>query len=403
MMTKSECQNLQTPKKIAWISFIVFDFCNVVSQTQMASEMSRRGHKVYLFAMRSRRRFTPPGSQFNLVLEPLRHVPLVSSSLYIFSALLFLPFYTAKERFDYFIVEPGTSLIGLVLAPFLRLMHAKIVLDIRTTPFETRTDFREQLRGLLFRISVRIARQRFQGITILTRLMKMQVCSEFDLPPSFVGVWTSGVSDSMFNPRSARAADKHLRREFGLEKKFVVFHHGVLGKVRAEGLINTIKAFAILRDRFDDLVLFLLGEGDGVSILERITKENGLTDAVMFHPRVDYVEVPDFIAMSDIAIVPLPNTANWRFQNPLKLLEYLAMEKVVIVTDIPAHREVIGKSQSGIYIQSTDPEEIAVAITLAHDNRDKLGDWGKAGRRIVEDTYTWGRVARNLDEYLSTI
>jgi glycosyltransferase involved in cell wall biosynthesis len=403
MKTVSEDRRSQTAlKKIAWISFIVFDFCNVVSQTQISNEMSRRGYKVYLFAIRSKNRFMLSDSKVNLVLTPLRHVPLISSSLYVFAAVLFLPFYVAKERFDYFIVEPGTSLVGFVLAPLLRLTNSKIVLDIRTTPLKIRNDFREHLHELLFRTSVIAAKRRFQGITILTRLMKMQLCSEFGLSSRFVGVWTSGVFDSVFDPD--KYADRELRKRFGLEDKFVVFHHGALGKARVnEGLVGTIKALAILKNRFNDLTLFVLGDGDGVSILERVTKENGLGESVKQHPRVDYAEVPRFIALSDIAIVPLPDSPNWRFQCPLKLLEYLSMKRVVILTDIPAHREVVGKSPCGIYVSSTDPEEIATAITFAHDNRDRLSDWGETGRKIVEDAYTWGKVAKNFDDFLSSI
>ena len=368
----------------------------------MSNAISKRGYEVYLFAMRSKNRFALSNSEVHLILTPLRHVPIISSSLYAFAFLLFFPFYVAAERFDYVIVEPGTSLVGLVLAPLLHLTNSKVVLDLRTTPLKISDDFRERLHELLFRTSVMIAKRRFQGITILTRLMKMQICSEFGLSSSFVGVWTSGVSGSLFDPD--KYTGRELRKRFGLEHKFIIFHHGVLGKARAsDGLVGTIKALALLKNRLDDLTLFLLGEGDGVSILERITKENGLEDEVIFHSKVDYVEVPGFIAISDVAVVPLVDSPNWRFQCPLKLLEYLAMEKVAIVTDIPAHREVIGKSQSGIYVQSIDPEEIAAAITFAHDNRGKLSDWGKAGRNIVEDAYTWEKVAGNLDEYLSSI
>lgn len=401
MKTTSENRSSQVhQKKIAWISFIVFDFCNVVSQTQMSDAMSKRGHKVYLFAMRSRNRFTLTNSEVHLVLTPLRHVPIISSSLYALALLLFFPFYFVAERFDYVIVEPGTSFVGLVLAPLLHLTNSKVILDLRTTPLKINNGFREHLHELLFRTSVMIAKRRFQGITILTRLMKMQVCSEFGLSSSFVGVWTSGVSGSLFNP--GKCAGRELRKKLDLEHEFIIFHHGVLGKARAnDGLVGTIKAIALLKNRLDDLVLFLLGEGDGVSILERITKEESLQDRVRFHSKVDYVDVPRFIAMSDVAIVPLADSPNWRFQCPLKLLEYLAMEKVVIVTDIPAHREVIGESKSGIYIKSIDPEKIAAAIAFAHNNRDRLGDWGKAGRSIVENAYTWEKVAANFDKYLS--
>jgi len=118
---------------------------------------------------------------------------------------------------------------------------------------------------------------------------------------------------------------------------------------------------------------------------------------------VDYAEVPKYIAMCDVGIVPLPDLPYWRFQCPLKLLEYLAMKKVVIVTDIPAHRAIIGKEKCGIYISSVKPIGIAKSITYAYNNKEKLGKWGEIGRTIIKQEYTWEKVARDLENYLLSI
>lgn len=389
-------------KKIAWLSFIVFDFCNTVSQTQILDQMSKRGHETYLFAMRSKRKFSIPDSNVHLILTPIRHVPLVSSTLYVFAMSLLLPFYVASKKFDYIIVEPGTSIIGLVWQPLLRLTNSRVVLDVRTTPLRFRNDLREHLHEILFRNSIIFAKKRFQGMTILTRLMKAQICYGMDVSPSFVGVWTSGVSGRLFDPRNYDG--RVVREEFGMENKFIILHHGVIRKERIlEGIFGTVKSIALVRDQFNDIVLFLLGGGEGESMLKELIEENHLEGHVFLHTKVDYSEVPRFIAMSDVGIVPLADSPNWRYQCPLKLLEYLAMEKVAIVTDIPAHREIIGKSKSGIYVKSIDPYEIAAAITFAHQNKDRLNDWGRHGRNIVEDRYTWEKVAQNLDEYLLSI
>ena len=74
----------------------------------------------------------------------------------------------------------------------------------------------------------------------------------------------------------------------------------------------------------------------------------------LFTMQVDYEDVPKYISMSDVAIIPLPDMHYWRSQSPLKLLEYLAMTKTVIISDIPAHRAVIGDA-CGIYSPSLHP------------------------------------------------
>jgi glycosyltransferase involved in cell wall biosynthesis len=123
----------------------------------------------------------------------------------------------------------------------------------------------------------------------------------------------------------------------------------------------------------------------------------------MIHGAVNYAEVPAFIGIGDVCISPLPNHPYWRYQCPLKLLEYLAMEKVVIATDIPAHRSVSDAEKCCIYTQSAEPTALAKSIIFAYANRMQLQEWGKAGRLLVEREYTWERVARNLERYLESI
>jgi glycosyltransferase involved in cell wall biosynthesis len=155
--------------------------------------------------------------------------------------------------------------------------------------------------------------------------------------------------------------------------------------------------------RYPDIVFFLLGDGPFASSLRTLVKSEDLEGNVITAKPVDQVEVPKFISMCDIAVVPLPDHPYWRFQSPLKLLEYLAMEKVVVVTDIPAHRAVIGEAKCGIYISSIRPGEIAKAIEYAYLNKNFLKEQGKIGREIVQREYTWEKVAENLENYVLSI
>jgi glycosyltransferase involved in cell wall biosynthesis len=246
-----------------------------------------------------------------------------------------------------------------------------------------------------------IAKKLFNGITVITPMMKDQICSHFNINPHGVGVWTSGVSTALYDPRKFTSESVELKKQLGLSEKFVVFYQGVFSATR--GLTETIKAVSILKPKHADIVLFLLGSGPAVPMLTSLAKKDDLQENVIIHGTVNPVEVPKFISMSDVCISPLPDHPYWRFQCPLKLLEYLAMEKTVIVSDIPAHRFVIKGKKCGIYIQTVEPTEIAKSIEYAYQNRKKLSGWGEAGRAIVENKYTWEKVAADLEDYLLSI
>jgi glycosyltransferase involved in cell wall biosynthesis len=231
--------------------------------------------------------------------------------------------------------------------------------------------------------------------------MKEEVCKKFDIDSKFVGTWSSGVSTTLFNPDSYIHESEELKRKLGLTKKFVVFYHGAFTTNR--GLRETIEAMRIVKRNSPDVILFLLGTGSVANNLKNLIRVNSLQDNVVIHSPVDYADVPKYIAMSDVGIVPLPNHPYWKHQCPLNLLEYLAMGKTVIATDIPANRLVIREQKCGIYISSVKSTEIEKAIEYAYHNKEKLTHWGATGRAIIEKNYTWEKVATNFGNYLLSI
>jgi len=236
---------------------------------------------------------------------------------------------------------------------------------------------------------------------MITHLMREEVCRRFSIDPERVGVWSSGVSTKLFNPDDHTPESVHLRKRLGLNEKFVVCYHGVFSANR--GLAETIEAMSIVKKVSYNVIFLLLGTGPSVRSLRNLIKSKGLQDTVIIHSSVEHEEVPKYIAVCNVGIVPLPDHPYWRTQSPLKLLEYLAMKKVVIVTSIPAHRAVVQNDVCGIYISSINPVEIAESIIYAYNNREKLEAWGASGRKLVEEEYTWEKIAENLESYLLSI
>ena len=240
-----------------------------------------------------------------------------------------------------------------------------------------------------------------KGITIITHFMQKEVTERYGLDLEKVGIWSSGVSLAKFNPESFNLEKVNLRKQLGLTGKFIILYHGVFSSNR--GLIETIEAMSLINKKNTNIIFLLLGTGPFEQKLKTIIKEKKLQGTVIFHDPVDSAMVPKYIAMCDVGIVPLPDHPYWRSQSPLKLLEYLAMKKVVILTSISAHRLVIGKQLCGLYISEFNPIKIAESILYAFVNREKIEEWGKCGRKIVEKDYTWEKIATNFENYLFSI
>jgi glycosyltransferase involved in cell wall biosynthesis len=314
--------------------------------------------------------------------------------------LFLLPLYITRIRPDFIVIEPNEHLLSFLpthlLYPFKRF---KTVLDIRSVPVSRDTEgSRGFLKTFFFDTCVCLAKKRFDGITIITYSMKNEICKTFHIDPNRVGVWSSGASPTIFNVETHIREASKLRRELGLSGKFIVLYHGVLAPNR--GLGETVEAVSTIGKENPSIVFFLLGNGAMSLGLKAMVQERMVQENVIIHDGVDYADVPKYIAMCDVGIVPLPDLPYWRHQCPLNLLEYLAMKKPVIVSDIPANREIVENGKFGIYVSSTKPAEIAKGIIYAYRNREELKKYGEAAREVVTEKYNWDKVAQSLERYL---
>ena len=399
-MTLNQKEAHLKTKKIVWIGNIPDYYLAKMAKIEILVALAKQDHSISLITPNPSVRHRTKDSRIEAISIPLKSLRVISQMMFDVVLFFFLPIYILTSRPDFIITTTDGTIFGFLPTVLFKKLGFKLVLDIRSTPV-TRAGSRGFIRNLCFNASVSIAKKRFDGITIITSLMKKEVCKRFAIEPSKVGVWTEGVSTELFKSERYAHERKMLSESLGLSDSFVVLYHGAFSPMR--GIIECVKAMSIVKQSRSTIVLFLLGTGPMVNELRTLLQGEKVQDNVILHGAVNYEDVPKYIAMSDVGIVPLPNIPFWRYQCPLKLLEYLAMKKVVIITDIPAHRNIVRNKECGIYISSTNPEEIAKAIIHAYENRDKLEKCGASGREIVINDYRWEKVAKDLESYLLSL
>ena len=360
------------------------------------SYLSREGIQTFLVAADFQKRQYEKEKNLHLVSIPLKYIQIVSPVLYGLALFLFLPFYILKIRPDFIILDPTTTL-SLIWKPFLsKLVHFKVVLDIRSTPVSRRMQ-------IYFNQAIWIAKTMFDGMTVVTPMMKEEICRIFSLRSDWVAVLPNGISDDFLESFKKERHASSLREKLGLSDKFVIIYHG---SFRLHGgLLESVEAVGLIKNDHPDIVLFLLGAGSPqtLSVLRKAIERNDVQNNVILHGPVNFHSVPDYISMSDVGLVPLPNIPIWRYQQPLKLLEYMAMGKTIIATDSPAHRYVAGENSNVVHVRNLNPNELAKAMVYAYENREKLKDWGRAGQQVIAEKYVWKKVNDDLISYLKRI
>jgi glycosyltransferase involved in cell wall biosynthesis len=397
----TEKSHVSKKRSLLWASYTLLDrSLNKAALIDILKGLSSLGYETSLIALYSNTKAQSEKPPTRTILVPLRSFPFLQPVMYTGVLSVLLPLKILLYNPDFVILEPDVHVMsaftGLLVS---KIKKTKFILDIRSIPVET-AGFRGFMQKFWFSISVSIAKKFFNGITIITPMMRDEICNQFNIDKSSVGVWTTGVSSSIFDAKNFKNTSE-LRKNLGLTGKFIVFYHGVFSPSR--GLQETVETIKIIRTKYPDIVFFLLGAGTATGALKSLVHEYGLEDNVIIHNPVEHTAVPEFIAMSDVCIIPLPLNNFWRFQCPLKLLEYLSMEKVVIASDLPAHRIVMGDKKCGIYVSSVVPTELAKCIEYAYKNQDQLKEWGKSGLQIIKDRYDWEKVAQDLERYLLTL
>jgi len=404
LIINTESDKLRTNvknKTLIWVSFLILDKAlHKTSRIEILENLSKRGYKVYLIAVRSKRKHINKYKNVNIITIPIRHIPIISRMIFAGVILFILPYYIFLLNPDYIVTEPGPWIFGFIYFPILyHFRNFKIILDIRSHPVAV-FGFKGYIQNFFFNISVFFSKQFFNGITIITSSMKMYICNKFNINSTFIGVWTSGVSLNLFDPKKHLEESKYLRQKFGFNNKFIIIYHGNVGKNR--GIIEWIKSIKLINENID-LVYFILGEGNILYKIKHYVEKHGFQNRVFIHNPVDYENVPKYIAMSNIGIIPLPDLPDWKYQCPLKLLEYLSMQKAVILTDIESHREIVNNNKCAIFIKTINEEEIAKAITYAYEHKMYLDKISINGRIIVKEKYAWEKIAKNFDDYMSNL
>ena len=142
------------------------------------------------------------------------------------------------------------------------------------------------------------------------------------------------------------------------------------------------------------LKLFILGTGDLMAELIDLRNKLKLQKIVTLHEWIPYRDIPKFISIADICILPAHQNKIMDEIVPIKLYEYLAMSKPVISTLLNGIYREFRRGNGVVYIKSS---EEAVEKALQLKNKDLINKLGIQGRKFVERNCDWQQI---LNEFI---
>jgi glycogen(starch) synthase len=220
-------------------------------------------------------------------------------------------------------------------------------------------------------------------VIVQTQMQRDRIGRLFDVPDEKISILPMGVCSNNYSPAGPELLGRTQVVRFGL-----------VGNLSKEwGADGILKFFQENRSPAYELVI----AGDG-PLREQIQgkgreHENGVT----YLGKLPSSRMPELYRSIDFLIVPCPDSATWRENQPTKIFEAMASSLPIIGTDVHGIKSVLG--DLGIYYRANDSKSMASAIkrALSLSIKTRL-DMGARMRQVAMDNHSWGAIIEGYDE-----
>jgi glycosyltransferase involved in cell wall biosynthesis len=233
-------------------------------------------------------------------------------------------------------------------------------------------------RRAAVRTAHRFTLKRTSRVLTVSPLLREAIAMQYAFPPDRIDIVPNGVDTELFRPGDRDEARKKLG--LPLNRAIVVCVAGFFAHHALEFLIAAaVKSKALL---------VLVGK-DGPS-----------GGDIIHAGRVPHENVPDYLAAADACAYVLKTPHALFGFSPLKLYEYMAAARAVVVaTDQPEIQGFVNSSRVGI----SGPLEVdffAETLRKVLSAPDLRAQLGRNGRELAESQFSWARAVGQVEESL---
>ncbi len=234
-----------------------------------------------------------------------------------------------------------------------------------------------------------------RAVTANSEAIEVLRSAGFDRPARAIGY---GVDTEAFADDASDCSE--LRHQLDISSGDRVI--GFLGRIKwMKGLDLLVEAFAELLTRGEQqLKLLIIGAGEYDAELDQLIAKLDIVQHVRRLPNVPQAEVPKYMRLMDIHVLPSRREGMWAEQFGRVIIEAMASRTIVVGSSSGAIPEVIG--DAGFVFQENDAKDLSNnlwrALHLNPAQREVLLDKGSLRATTV---FSWRTFAERSMEELS--
>lgn len=232
------------------------------------------------------------------------------------------------------------------------------------------------------------------AVTTICKGLKRDLLSR-GVDPRKITVIPNGVESERFLPLPR---DEMLMQELGIEPGKVI---GFIGSFYDyEGLDVLINAFAAVLKHRGDLKLLIVGGGyqGQDEQLQELARSLGLGASCIFTGRVPHAEVNRYYSVIDVFAYPRRSMRLTELVTPLKPLEAMSMEKIVLGSSVGGIAELVEDGVNGFLFKPDSVESLADTLIRIFEDKQSLEGMGARSRRYVQEHRNWEEIVGRYEK-----
>ncbi len=218
------------------------------------------------------------------------------------------------------------------------------------------------------------------------------------IPTSKITVVPNGVDAEKFTPLQK---DTELAHKLGLNGQEVIGFIGTFFEF--EGIDILLHAVPEILKSRASVKFLIVGGGRHEDALKVLVTQLGIAQNIIFTGRVKHEEIKRYYSLIDILVYPRKSRRITELVTPLKPLEAMALEKLVIGSSVGGIKELVVDGENGLIFEKEKPSDLAKKCLFALEHpvvRDKIG---KQAREYVLRERNWGQICKKYVNLYQTV
>ena len=305
-----------------------------------------------------------------------------------------------RKNLDAVIIYSPPLTLGLIGGRIKKYYGAKFILNIQDIFPQNAIDLGVLKNKFLIKFFEAIEKKVYQGADIITFNSeggRRFLIEKKRLPPEKVITLYNWIDPA---PYQNLTKDISFRKEYKLEGKFIFLFAGIMGP--AQGLDFLVKVAREVSD-IKDIVFLLVGDGMEKEKIQEMIKKYSLTNVVV-GPLVPKEDYPYLLKDVDVGVVCLSPRNKTPFI-PGKFLGYLAagLPIIAFLNKESDGFSLIKQANCGYAAIADNPKRAAEIVRRVYDEKEKLGELGRNGRRYALSNLTVNACVARLEKIFESL